>query len=323
MTDVAAPLALDTVVFARGLTTLPGAHPSLTDIDLDILPGEIFSIVGRSGSGKTALLEALVGLQRVSAEQFVVCGADPRRFPRAVKQRIGVAPRRAALERKITVEEALTLFARLYERADPARVLDRLELESVRDARVDSLPSPVSQRLSLALALLNDPAVLFADEPTRDLDPDSARFVWDILRERRQRGRTSVLTTNHLDEAARLSDRIAILHGGRLIAADTPTGLLARSSVHEHVTFEVLKPHIPLDHLRELEGVVDVHLDRSTYRLLSRDGLTTARAVLRLLESMGIHPLTLELRGQTLEDVFFKLTTSGPAPLTAPPMPRV
>lgn len=311
MSTAAAPLALDTIVFARGLATPPGVEPSLAGIDLDILPGEIFAIVGRAGSGTTTLLEALVGLQAVSADHLVVCGTDPRQFPRAVKQRIGVAPRRVAVERKISVDEALRLFAGLYERGDANAVLERLELTTVRSRAVDTLSPDLTQRLSLALALLNDPAVLFADEPTRDLDPEGARLVWDLLRERRDRGRTSVITTNHLDDAARLSDRVAIIHQGRLIAADAPAKLMAQSKTPVRVTFELSTPAVPLDAVSGLEGVVEAYLDRSQYVMVTRDGPATLRAVMRLIESLAIRPVTLGMRQQTLEDVFLELTSGG------------
>jgi ABC-2 type transport system ATP-binding protein len=304
-----APLALDTIVFARGLSTSPETPPALDGIDLDILPGEIFTIVGRAGSGTTTLLEALVGLQPVSAAQFTVCGADPRQFSRTVKERIGVAPKRVAVERKMTVDEVLRLFAGFYQRGDAERVLRLLNLTAVRSRTVESLAPDPAQRLSIALALVNRPTVLFADEPTRDLDPDSSRIVWDILRDRRERGRTSVITTNRLDEAASLSDRVAIIHGGRLIAADTPAALMARSRAPVNVTFELLKPQVSIETAMALDAVLDVQMDRSQYTLVSSDGRATLRAVMRLLETEGLHAVTLAMRQQTIEDVFLSLTS--------------
>jgi ABC-2 type transport system ATP-binding protein len=309
------PLALDTVVFARGLHTPPGIVPALSDIALDILPGEIFSIVGRAGSGKTMLLEALIGLRSVAAERLQVCGADPRRFPAAVKQKIGVARRDVDVDRKMTVEEALRLFARLYARADAEQALSWLGLAAVRGKTVDALPADLRQRVSLALALVNDPVVLFADEPTRELDPEGARVVWDLLQRRRERGRTSILTTNHLDEAARLSDRVAILNEGRLLAVDTPAALMARSHAPVRVTVELLKASVPLDELRALPGVLQVHVDRAEYVLATHDGVATLRAALRLIEQRELRPLAIGLRQQTLEDVFFEMT--APARTTA------
>lgn len=310
------PLALDTIVFARGLSTADGATPGLDRIDLDILPGEIFSIVGRAGSGKTALLEALVGLTPCSADRLTVCGNDPRQFPNAVKQRIGVAPGRVAVERKITVEETLRLFASFYERADPEATIARLELRDVRHRAVDSLPPAAMQRVSLALALLNDPVVLFADEPTRDLEPEGVRLVWHLLRERRERGRTSVITTNHLDEAARLSDRVAVIRDGRLVAVDTPAALIASSaSTSVQIVIDLLTPDLKADDLGTIEAVVDVQQDKAHYTVTSSDGVATLRAVLRLLESAHLRPLNISMRQQTLEDVFFALTAPEGAAL--------
>ena len=308
------PLALDTIVFARGLSTPPGVRPALQAIDLDVLPGEIFSIVGSAGSGKTALLEALVGLRHVTATRFVVCGHDPQRVPRALKQRIGAALTRSDVERKVSVIEALRLFALLYDRADPEGALTRLELGAVRHARVEELPPPLRQRVSLALALVHNPVVLFADEPTHQMDPEGARLVWELLRERRERGRTTVLATNRLDEAAGLSDRLAILQHGRMVAVDTPTALIARSTSPVRVTFELLKPEVALESLAALDAVVDARMERASYVITSRDGHATLRAVLRLLDTLHVRPLTINLRQQTLEDVFFELTAGAPAP---------
>ena len=306
-----APLALDTIVFTRNLTTRPGVRPSLAGIDLDVLPGEIFSIVGRAGSGKTMLLETLIGLHPAVTETLQVCGHDPRRVPRAVRQRIGIALANAAFERKITVHEALRLAAGFYDRADPELALKRLRLEDVRHRPIESLPVAIRQRVSLAAALVNDPVVLFADDPTRDMDPEGARLVVDLFRERRERGRTTVLTTNHLDEAGRLSDRIAILEGGRLVALDTPSALIQRSKAPVRVTFEVLKPPIPAEGLLELDGVIEARLDRTTYIMTTRDGHATLRAVLRLLDTLQVRPLTIGLRQQTFEDVFFEITSNA------------
>jgi ABC-2 type transport system ATP-binding protein len=309
----AEPLALDTIVFARGLTTPPGVRPPLVAIDLDVLPGEIFTIVGRGGAGKTMLIETLAGLRPAAAEQLMVCGHDPQRVPRVLKQRIGVALAHAGFERKITVEETLRLFARFYDRADPERALARLQLAAVRHRGVDALPAPLRQRVSLAVALVHDPVVLFADEPTHEMDPEGARLVWDLLRERRERGRTSIIASNRLDEAAQLSDRVAILEQGRLVAVAPPSELIRRSQAPVRVTFELLKPEIAVDLLFQLDAVIDAQVDRASYVVTSRDGHATLRAVLRLLDSLQLRPLAISLRQQTLDDVFFELTTGAEA----------
>jgi ABC-2 type transport system ATP-binding protein len=220
----------EAVVLARGLTTWGSSH-LLTGISLDVAPGEIVSIVGDEASGKSQLLDALVGLRACTADTLLVCGLDPRVDPIGVNRRIGAVPRRIGVEHKLTVGETLDLYAAFHERAEPDRLMARLDLDAVRGTLVEKLPPHLSQRVFLAVALLHDPDVFFADEPTRDLDPRGKRLVWEILADRRQRGRTSVISTNHLDDAARVSDRIGVMHDGHLVAADTPAALAAAVSL--------------------------------------------------------------------------------------------
>jgi ABC-2 type transport system ATP-binding protein len=232
------------VVVARGLSTQTATLPRLHGINLDIGPGEIFSIVGDEGSGKTHLLDALVGLHACRAETLLVCGVDPRIDPIGVSRRIGAVPRRIGVERKLTVGEALHLFAGFHERAEPDRLLARLGLEPSRRTLVERLPAHLSHRVFLAIALMHDPDVLFVDEPTRELDPRGRRLVWEILTERRQRGRASVIATNQLEDAARMSDRIGVMHEGRMVATDTPAALAAAMAAEAFDTafFAITEP---------------------------------------------------------------------------------
>lgn len=309
MTAPAEPLAVDTAVYVRRLRS--SSTPVLHDLDLDIFPGEIFAIVGRATSERTALFEALVGLRRVDADRLTVCDSDPRAFPAQVRQRIGVAPRRAAVDRNLRVAEALALFASLYERPVPIDpLLETLDLAAHRDTCAGRLPPDAARRLSLALALVNDPAVLFVDDPTRDLDPVDARRVVELLRARRQRGRTVVLTTGSLDEAERLADRVAVLDNGRLVAADSPAGLLARVNGRVLVTVDLPSPELPLDSLRGLDAAVDARVDGGRYVLWSNDGFATARALIRLLDGLHARPRALTVQYPTLESVFFQLIGS-------------
>ena len=308
-----APLALDTAVFTRGLQSVAGAEPRLNGIDLDILSGEVFAIVGRAGSGTTALLESLVGLRRCRADQLIVCGADLRRGEAMVKQHIGVAtPRCAAVERHLRVEEALELFAYFYERPSSiSSVLALLNLTAVRRQTVDSLAPSLSQRFWLALALVNDPVVLFADEPLRDLDPDSTELVWRLLRDRHARGQTTVMVTNHLPDAER-ADRVAIVEGGRLVAVDTPAALVARSAAPVRVVFDLPRPELDLETLRGLDGTTGVVARRQdVYTLSSVDGFATMRALIRFLDVLNVRPRSLMMQRPSLQDVFFELTGGG------------
>ena len=304
------PLALDTTVFARGLRTRRGSP--LYDIDLDVLPGEIYVIVGRAGAGKTTLLESLVGLHEVHADELIVCGSDPRAFPAAVRQRIGVAARRATVERTWRVDEALHLFRTFYQRSvDLDALLDVLHLTSYRHWLAGRLPPGPAQCFSLALALVNDPVALFVDEPTHDLDPELTRHIWDLLRDQRRRGRTVVMTTDHLEEAERLADRVAVLHRGRLVAVAPPAHLLSRTARKVVVTFDLARPSLDPLVLSGLDAAVSADRTGDVYSVWSTDGFATIRALTRVLDASGATPRTLQLRYPTLEDVFFELTTEA------------
>lgn len=310
------PLALDTVVFTRGLQSGDSAHPRLNGIDLDILPGEVFAIVGRAGSGKTAVLESLVGLRRCRADQLIVCGSDLRRQATAARQRIGVAtPRCAAVERHLRIEEAIELFGGFYERRlATSALLALLNLEEARGEPVDRLPPSVAQRFWLALALVNDPVVLFTDDPLRDLDPDSTQLVWNLLRGRQARGQTTVMVTNRLQDAERLADRVAILDAGRLLAVDTPAGFLARSAAPVRVVFDLPKPDLDLEALQRLDGTTGVVVRRQdVYSLSSADGFATMRALIRFFDSLNVRPRSLAMQTPSLQDIFFELTGGEPA----------
>ena len=170
----------------------------------------------------------------------------------------------------------------------------------------------MAQRFWLALALVNDPVVLFADEPLRDLDPESTQLVLALLRDRQTRGQTTVMVTNHLGEAERSADRVAILDNGRLIRVDTPSRLLARSATPVRVVFDLTKPPLDLETLGKLEGVTGgVARHGDVYTLSSVDGFATMRALIRFLDSLKVRPRSLAMQQPSLQDVFFELTATG------------
>lgn len=309
-----APLALDTIVFARRLRSVGRRGPRLVDVDLEILPGEVFVIIGRARAGKTALVESFVGLRPVQADQLSVCGADPMRFPLEVKERLGVAVGRAGVERGLRVAEALRLFSRFYSRpTDPDRLLDILHLRGLEREPVHRLPAWGAQLFSLALALVNDPIVLVADEPTRDLDPTHAQHIARLLADRRAKGLTTIMTSNNLDEAERLADRVCLLDAGRVLAVETPQALIARGGSPLRIVFEVRKRAVALDALAELPGVTAAHADGETYIVASRDGFATLRGLIRYLERQGVEPASLRLAQPTLRDAVLELLQAGDA----------
>ena len=219
---------MDTVVEVEGLRKRYGDTVALDGLDLRIGAGQIFGIVGPNGAGKTTLVETSVGLRRADAGSVTVLGGTPG--DPAVRERIGVQLQSAALPDRIRVEEALALFASYYEQpADWRRVLADWGLQDKRKALFSSLSGGQRQRVFIALALVNDPQVVFLDELTTGLDPEVRRMTWELVREIRDRGRTVVLVTHHMDEVERLCDRVAVVQHGRVIAEDAPARLVARS----------------------------------------------------------------------------------------------
>jgi ABC-2 type transport system ATP-binding protein len=219
------------VISVRGLRKRYGAMVALDGVSLSIDRGEVFGIVGPNGAGKTTLVECLVGLRRPDSGEMRVLGLDPIRQARMLHERIGVQLQESALPEGIRVEEALRLFASLYSSSvDTRALLCDWGLERKRTARFSTLSGGQRQRLFIALALVNDPSIVFLDELTAGLDPEARLASWDLIDALSRRGVTIVLVTHAMDEADALCDRVAILDRGRLLALDTP-GRLVQDTV--------------------------------------------------------------------------------------------
>ncbi len=189
--------------------------------------GEVFGLLGPNGAGKTTTVEILEGLRRADAGSAVVAGIDVTRDPRGVKERIGVQLQSSAFPLHLTAREVIEMFATCYDRAVDAKALLReVELEDRAGQLNETLSGGQRQRLSIASALVNDPAVLFLDEPTTGLDPQARRHLWDLVRRIRDRGTTVLLTTHYMDEAEVLCDRLAIMDGGQILRINTPRALI-------------------------------------------------------------------------------------------------
>src|SRR5690349_13848385 len=214
-------------------------------VSFDIEDGEIFGLLGPNGSGKTTTLECVIGLRQPDAGEIEVCGMDARRHAQAVKNKIGAVLQTIALQDKITPREALRLFASFYQRtAPPTELLERFGLSEKADAPFDSLSAGQKQRLAVALAFVNNPELIFLDEPTTGLDPQSRRDLHAEIAQMKRDGHTVLLTTHNIDEAEQLCDRIAIIDRGRIIASGLPRELIAESSSSQSVS---LSTAIPLD----------------------------------------------------------------------------
>ena len=219
----------DTIVEARDLRKVYGAKVAVDGVSFGVRRGEIFGILGPNGAGKSTTLELLEGLRDPDGGASIIDGLDVRRSKRAVHARIGVQLQSTALFEDLSLVDNLRLLAALYRRSVPiAELLGWVNLADRAGARLGTLSGGQQQRLSLAAALVNDPVVVFLDEPTTGLDPQARRSLWATIRELRERGKTIVLTTHYMEEAETLCDRIAIMEGGRIVAIDTPAGLIAR-----------------------------------------------------------------------------------------------
>ena len=284
-----------------------GAVQAVDGISFSVARGEVFGMLGPNGAGKTTTVEIVAGLRTADSGRVSVLGHDVARRPRAVKERIGVQLQTPTLLPRLTVSELLDLFGSFFSRARPPGELIRLVgLEESRDRPAGTLSGGQAQRLSIALALVNRPEVVFLDEPTTGLDPQARANLWDLIATVRAAGTTVLLTTHYMEEAERLCDRVAIVDHGRIVALDTPRRLIATHFRDTAVIFRL--PGAPRDELEQLAGVRQVQVDGDDVTLYSADVPDTMAALLALTRRRGDALTSLHVRGATLEDVFLKLT---------------
>jgi ABC-2 type transport system ATP-binding protein len=295
-----------------GLRKAYGDVVAVDGLDLTVSAGECFGLLGPNGAGKTTTIEICEGLTQPDAGDVEVLGRRWDRDERALRERLGIQLQETQLAEKLTVEETVRLFRSFYARGrDVNEVIDVVQLGEKRGARVGKLSGGQKQRLALACAIVGDPELLFLDEPTTGLDPQSRRQLWDLIVELRASGRSVVLTTHYMDEAERLCDRVAIVDHGHVIALGTPRELIASLGAEHVVEFTVVDaPAGSLDagSLRALDGVKAAHDHGGRWTL---EVVQLARAVPALLAELSRRGLTLgELatHSATLEDVFVSLT---------------
>jgi ABC-2 type transport system ATP-binding protein len=304
----------ESIVSARGLVKRYGKLTAVDSVSIEIRRGEIFGLLGPNGAGKTTTLELLEGLRLPDAGEAWVNGLDVRRRRRTVQQRIGVQLQATTLFEYLTLRETLDLFGSFYPIAVGASTLLReLALEEKANAYPQDLSGGQRQRLALALALVNDPALLFLDEPTTGLDPQSRRMLWDTILRLRERGKTLLLTTHFMDEAQTLCDRIAILDGGRIIAQDTPAGLIGTLGATAAIECTLGAPvaaESPVGpaELRALPGALEVRQGAQRALIYTESVERTLVALLQLAAAHGVTVEQLQVHAPTLEDVFLRLT---------------
>jgi ABC-2 type transport system ATP-binding protein len=306
---------MDIAIRCRDLRKVYDGKPpveALRGLDLEVGAGECFGILGPNGAGKTTTVEILEGILAASSGDVEVLGLRWGRNDRALRERIGVSLQETRLADKLTVEETLELFASFYRKGRPAaKVMAEVGLTEKRSSWVVKLSGGQRQRLAVACALTGDPDLLFLDEPTTGLDPQSRRQIWDIVRDLRRRGRTILLTTHYMDEAERLCDRVAVVDHGRVIALGTPAGLIASLKGEHVVEFAVngdKAARLDAQTLLALPSVRSARTESDGILLTVEEPHVAIPAVLERLKSEGHALSRLTTRHASLEDVFVALT---------------
>ncbi len=295
---------------ARNLKKSYGGFEAVKGVDFEVPRGECFGFLGPNGAGKTTTMKMIYGAVIPTGGELEVAGLDVRRYEREIKRLIGVVPQENNLDDELKVRENLLVYGRYYDlprklalqRAD--ELLDFVQLTEKADSRVEQLSGGMKRRLLIARALINDPEIVVLDEPTTGLDPQARLLVWERLRALTAEGKTLLLTTHYMEEAARLCDRLVIMEGGLIIAAGSP-----RELVEEYVSPHVLEFRAPAGSLERLQPILEAASDaveRSGEALLAftADG----EALMREVRASGLEVDNTVYRQAGLEDVFLRLT---------------
>jgi ABC-2 type transport system ATP-binding protein len=295
----------------EGLHKSYGDFEAVKGIDFEVKAGEIFGLLGPNGAGKTSTVEVLEGIRPKSAGHVSVLGFDPDKQKTQLKDQIGVCLQATNLPEKITVSEALDLFASFYSKTvDAAHLLKRLQLTEKKDAGYGTLSGGQKQRLALALALINDPQALFLDEPTSALDPQVRVEIRDLIDDLRKERRTILMTTHYIEEAERLCDRVAIVDMGKIIAMGTPRELIEKSAGHSTIDILCNRAIILNGALPDFPHAVNTTPTHQGAGLtvISSHPARTLVELIKWIDSQGHELVDVNLKRPTLEDVFIELT---------------
>jgi ABC-2 type transport system ATP-binding protein len=296
-----------TVIEVSNLRKAYGSTLAVDDVSFSVVEGEIFGLIGPNGAGKTTTMECVEGIRKADRGAISVLGMDPRRDTYALQNRIGVQLQQAQLQKRIKVWEAVDLWSSLYPRTiDAAALVERLGLADKRNAWFMTLSGGQKQRLFIALALIQDPEVIFLDELTTGLDPQARRAIWGLVSDLRERGKTVFLTTHLMEEAERLCGRVAIIEHGRVIEMGSPAALVKKHCPRRAVVFScdrdglgALLERIPCVEAVSSEGIV---------HRVSGTGEDFVTDIIRFVSEEALHVSDFRTVIPTLEDVFLKLT---------------
>jgi ABC-2 type transport system ATP-binding protein len=295
------------VIEVAGLSKTYGSIRAVHDVSLEVHEGEIFGLIGPNGAGKTTAMECIEGLRVPDAGRVSVLGLDPFRDTVPLLNRIGIQLQEAQLQKRIKVREAIRLWSSLYRTSvDGHQLLAQLGIAPKANARFMTLSGGQKQRLFIALALINDPEVVFLDELTTGLDPQARRAIWDLVRGIRDRGKTVFLTTHLMEEAERLCDRVAIIDHGHIVDVDSPAGLVQRHCPERTVVITTPDDRA-VEVLRQVQGVESAAREGANVILRAK----SVHVMTGLISSLAGHRIDVtDFRTvvPTLEDVFLKLT---------------
>ena len=295
---------------ARGLRKSYGGFEAVKGVDFEVYRGECFGFLGPNGAGKTTTMKMIYGAAVPTGGELEVAGLSVRRAEREVKRRIGVVPQENNLDEDLKVKENLLVYGRYFDlpkktiRQRAEELVEFVQLSEKADNEVEELSGGMKRRLLVARALINDPDLVVLDEPTTGLDPQARHLVWERLRELQTEGKTLVLTTHYMDEAAQLCDRLVIMDGGEITAQGSP-----RELIEEYVSSEVLEFRVGSGALKEITSLVEDEADQIDH---ADDSLlvytSEADAVIEKVRGSGVTVENSIRRQASLEDVFLKLT---------------
>lgn len=297
----------DSVIEASGLMKAYGPIQAVNGLDLQVRKGEVFSLLGPNGAGKTTTIEMLEGLRKPDSGEIRILGMNPWKDESRIRRRVGIIPQGFNFVQRITPQEAIRYFATLFgvpERSE--ELLKLVDLYDMRKTYFTNLSGGQKQKLGLCLALVNDPELLFLDEPTTGLDPQARRNMWDVIRKLKAEGKSILLTTHYLEEAEVLADRVGIVNGGKMIASGTPQEIIDQHGSGRSLF--VTGSGEVAEKVRKMTGS-RCSFDGRHISVEIREN-TDVPMILDLVRESGVEISTLQLREETLEDVFLKMVGS-------------
>ncbi|RZT21205.1 ABC-2 type transport system ATP-binding protein [Fictibacillus sp. BK138] len=302
---------MEEVISVKALCKNYGTKKAVNNLSFSVKKGEIFGIIGPNGAGKTTTIEIMEGLRKKSSGEVSVLGLNPEKDRKELNSRIGVQFQATSIQKKMKVKEALSLFSAIYHKKSSSdHMLKLLGLEEKMDTYFDDLSGGQKQRLTLALATLHQPEIVFLDEPSMGLDPHARREMWNIIRALRDEGTTIVVTTHYMEEAEKLCDRVAMIYNGELRALDEPARLVEDVSAH-YVSFS--SPDFPLDQLHALPGIIKVEQDieADAYKIYTENLQETSYHLFKNAQDDNYHISDFKFERGTLDDLFVHYLEGG------------